>query len=235
MIKKVFIYCFGIGLGVLGVGFSAFAKSIELRGAVLEAQSQKPVKGVKLYLEGTPVYVSTDEKGTFYVKIPEGSAVENIRLEKLGYQNYTLSVEELQQNQTNTLVFSKNEFFLQDDGWVITLVGMAVIFFAIFCLFFTFKFLLPLLMSLARGFLQLGVRLREGTSSLNPNTRTPDTKPQKLTGEMMAAIGLALHQYWLEEELHDDEQTVMTIEKTTRHYSPWSSKIYSTYQLNRKI
>ena len=43
--------------------------------------------------------------------------------------------------------------------------------------------------------------------------------------EVNAAIAMALHLY--QSELHDYENTVLTIQKVSRNYSPWSSKIYT--------
>jgi Na+-transporting methylmalonyl-CoA/oxaloacetate decarboxylase gamma subunit len=45
-----------------------------------------------------------------------------------------------------------------------------------------------------------------------------------LSGEALAAISAAIHLY--NEELHDEENTVLTIVKVEKRYSPWSSKIY---------
>jgi len=52
------------------------------------------------------------------------------------------------------------------------------------------------------------------------------------SGCMYAAIGLALHQY--SSDLHDFEEAVLTINKVSRTYSPWSSKIYSIRQTPEK-
>jgi len=46
-----------------------------------------------------------------------------------------------------------------------------------------------------------------------------------IPGEVNAAIAAALHMYF--NEMHDEESTVLTIDKVSRRYSPWSSKIYS--------
>lgn len=46
--------------------------------------------------------------------------------------------------------------------------------------------------------------------------------------EIYAAIGYAIHLYL--DEIHDREKMQITIQKTIRPYSPWSSKIYG---LNR--
>jgi hypothetical protein len=50
--------------------------------------------------------------------------------------------------------------------------------------------------------------------------------------EIVAAIGLALQQYF--EEIHDYEKTIMTIKKVVKPYSPWSSKIYGLRQMPRR-
>ncbi|MDX9768930.1 MAG: OadG family protein [Tenuifilaceae bacterium] len=46
----------------------------------------------------------------------------------------------------------------------------------------------------------------------------------KSSGEEMAAIAMALHLF--QSELHDQESLTLTINKISRTYSPWSSKIY---------
>lgn len=51
-------------------------------------------------------------------------------------------------------------------------------------------------------------------------------------GEIFAAIGLALHE--MKDEVHDMEDTVLTITRVKRTYSPWSSKIYTLRETPRK-
>jgi glutaconyl-CoA/methylmalonyl-CoA decarboxylase subunit delta len=51
-----------------------------------------------------------------------------------------------------------------------------------------------------------------------------DTKVSDMSGEVNAAIAAAIHLY--RSEMHDYENTVLTISKVSRVYSPWSSKIY---------
>jgi len=50
------------------------------------------------------------------------------------------------------------------------------------------------------------------------------TEKVKSSGDEIAAIALALHLY--KNELHDSESLTLTINKISRTYSPWSSKIY---------
>jgi len=59
-----------------------------------------------------------------------------------------------------------------------------------------------------------------------------ETAPEReVPAEIVAAIGLALRRY--ESDLYDMESTVLTINRVTRAYSPWSSKIYGI--LNQPI
>jgi len=48
--------------------------------------------------------------------------------------------------------------------------------------------------------------------------------PQEIPGEDIAAISMALHSYF--SEAHDNESSIVTIQKVNKPYSPWSSKIY---------
>jgi hypothetical protein len=52
-----------------------------------------------------------------------------------------------------------------------------------------------------------------------------------ISGEETAAIAMALHLYF---EIHDEESGILTINKVSKPYSPWSSKIYAVRnQFNR--
>jgi len=52
---------------------------------------------------------------------------------------------------------------------------------------------------------------------------------EEITGEINAVLALTLYLY--STELHDAENTVLTINKVSRTYSPWSSKIYGLRKL----
>lgn len=65
-------------------------------------------------------------------------------------------------------------------------------------------------------------RSKEETAPEEIETET--AKEEELSGEINAAIAAAIHLY--RSELHDYEDTVLTIKKVSRTYSPWSSKIY---------
>jgi Na+-transporting methylmalonyl-CoA/oxaloacetate decarboxylase gamma subunit len=47
----------------------------------------------------------------------------------------------------------------------------------------------------------------------------------QITAEVDAAISAAIYMFF--NEIHDNEDTIMTIKKISKAYSPWSSKLYS--------
>ena len=69
-------------------------------------------------------------------------------------------------------------------------------------------------------------------------TPLPEIKESIITepgvsDEVIAAIGLALSMHL--QDVHDYEQTVLTMMKVMRPYSPWSSKIYGLRQIPNRI
>jgi Na+-transporting methylmalonyl-CoA/oxaloacetate decarboxylase gamma subunit len=48
---------------------------------------------------------------------------------------------------------------------------------------------------------------------------------EEISGEEYAAIATAIYMY--DNELHDEENTVLTIEKTTRSWTPWNAKYFN--------
>lgn len=66
------------------------------------------------------------------------------------------------------------------------------------------------------------VKAMEGTGK----SAKADTSGQ-VSAETYAAISMAIHMFMVENEAHDFEDTVLTINKVSKSYSPWSSKIYT--------
>lgn len=52
-----------------------------------------------------------------------------------------------------------------------------------------------------------------------------DNRSEALSDEVYAAIAAAIHLY--NQELHDEEPTVITIQKTERSWTPWNAKYLS--------
>jgi len=51
------------------------------------------------------------------------------------------------------------------------------------------------------------------------------------SGEIYAAIAMAIYEAT---ELHDEENTILTIKRSVSSYSPWSSKIYTLRETPQK-
>ena len=66
---------------------------------------------------------------------------------------------------------------------------------------------------------------------VEPKTVAKADAPASDSGEEIAAIVMALHEHL---NAHDQENTILTINKVKKAYSPWSSKIYGLRELPRK-
>lgn len=100
--------------------------------------------------------------------------------------------------------------------WVITVIGYCVVFFALVLLIFMFKIVARIINS------QTQKRLKKAGVEIDLSEK----KEKYISGEVNAAIGMALILYFNEQ--HDEESNIITIKRVARTYSPWSSKIYGT-------
>lgn len=109
------------------------------------------------------------------------------------------------------------------EHWTIVAVGYFVVFLALSTLSIIF-YNVPRVLNL---------RLR--TSKKAQVAAIPEVKANDdITGEETAAIAAAIHFFF--NELHDEENRVLTITKISKRYSPWNSKIYNvTNGLNRRF
>lgn len=109
------------------------------------------------------------------------------------------------------------------DSLTIALIGYVIVFLALSGLFYAFK-----LMPKALDFVNNLRVMKKTKDEIAP------TPSHMVSVDVGAAISAALFLYF--NEMHDDEKTVLTIEKISKRYSPWSSKIYSvTRGLNQRF
>ncbi len=120
-------------------------------------------------------------------------------------------------NNDHSRKASAGERFVKVDptGLGMTITAMSVVFSALALIYLIFR-------STGKYFSRSKVPANQVKTSV---TQTAPVKPGELSGEMSAAIAMALHMY--QSEIHDEENTVLTIKKVSRTYSPWSSKIYT--------
>jgi hypothetical protein len=116
-------------------------------------------------------------------------------------------------NYTGTVVTAGEEFVKMDPyGLGMAVIAMSVVFMALILLYLVFK-------NTRRLYTIDLKKLFTKEKMLKDINETQD-----ISGEVNAAISMALYLY--RNELHDHEETVLTIKKVARTYSPWSSKIY---------
>lgn len=141
--------------------------------------------------------------------------------------NMTLLLTNIVQN-ANTANTDESCIFAESDpyGVIMAIIGMGIVFMALLLLFVVFTNT-PVLFT--PGFkekvkLIFKFRKQEPAVLQTEEEEKEKAKEEELSGEVNAAIATAIHLY--RSELHDYEDTVLTIKKVSRTYSPWSSKIY---------
>jgi Na+-transporting methylmalonyl-CoA/oxaloacetate decarboxylase gamma subunit len=116
-------------------------------------------------------------------------------------------------NDTTPKISEADKFVKYDPSGIgMTMIAMTVVFFALALLYLFFK---------AIGFLM--TKDERKAKKLKEASVTGNVQ-EALSGEVNAAIALALFFYG--NQLHDQEDPVITMSKVSRTYSPWSSKIY---------
>ncbi len=107
------------------------------------------------------------------------------------------------------------------NGIGMAIMAMAVVFSGLILLYISFRII---------G--SIGVKLgRRNAMRAHGITDKKEAKEKSIgteSGEVFAAIAMALHEY--QDNVHDVEDTILTINKVKRNYSPWSSKIYTLRQ-----
>lgn len=117
--------------------------------------------------------------------------------------------------------------FLKFDPYGITMavISMSVVFLALILLYIMFKYI---------GKANIHKSKKAKQKDLERQGMVVTSKDgEEISGETLAAIAMALHLF--ETERDDIDSTILTIEKTARTYSPWSSKIYGMRQIPLKM
>lgn len=121
----------------------------------------------------------------------------------------------------------KMDKFEQHDpvGIGMAISAMAVVFSGLLLLYLCFKYI---------GKTAISLRKRNAMIAKNVTDKV-EAKEMKLgeaPGEVIAAISMALHE--AQGADHDVEETILTISRVKRSYSPWSSKIYTLRETPNK-
>jgi glutaconyl-CoA/methylmalonyl-CoA decarboxylase subunit delta len=121
--------------------------------------------------------------------------------------------------------------FAQNDpyGLMMALLGMGIVFSALMLIYIIFTNTPKLYTTSFKSQLKAVFSRKRQIIPVENNLEQEPRQRENLTGEVNAAIAVAIHLY--RSELHDHENTVLTIKKVARTYSPWSSKIYGLRNL----
>ncbi|MCL2072590.1 MAG: OadG family protein [Marinilabiliaceae bacterium] len=115
-------------------------------------------------------------------------------------------------------------------GIGMAMIAMSVVFLALLMLYLVFR--------------QVGVQMlaiqkrRSQKPTEKPSEKKVEPKRESVSSNaamsdgVYAAIAAAIHLY--SEEIHDVENTVLTINKVSRTYSPWNSKIFGLNTFNKR-
>ena len=127
-------------------------------------------------------------------------------------------------------LFQFDPSLITGDEVSIMLIGYLIVFIVLACLYFVFLNV-PKVLNFA---LELGKsRKANNDNKLDaPAKATATVKKGELTGAESAAITAAIHLF-INDNFHDEEDAILTIQKVSRRYSPWSSKIYSVTNYRR--
>lgn len=96
---------------------------------------------------------------------------------------------------------------------VLIVFGLIVVFFVVF----------------GRGPKKVKTENKPEESPVEPVNKVVSTDNKAVSDEVYAAISMAVYQ--LQNQAHDQENTVLTIDKAAHMYSPWSSKIHGLRQI----
>jgi len=105
-------------------------------------------------------------------------------------------------------------------AWTIVVVGVGIVFLSLLVVYIFFRYILTFI---------LNFKLKSFARKKGIDPAEALTAKTIQSGEVNAAIAMALYQYF--NELHDVESGVITIKRVSRHYSPWSSKLYNMNNL----
>jgi Na+-transporting methylmalonyl-CoA/oxaloacetate decarboxylase gamma subunit len=104
------------------------------------------------------------------------------------------------------------------DGIGMSISAMSVVFCGLILLFIAFKIV-------GRVSVSLSKRNAMKAKGITDKQEAKEKKLGEAPGEIFAAIAMAM--YEMQSDVHDVEETVLTITRVKRSYSPWSSKIYT--------
>lgn len=149
-----------------------------------------------------------------------GYAKDGIKLDENG-EHLGTHLERVTPSSNNAILEENPKVvnLQENDAWggMLTITSMLVVFFALIALYFFFR----VSGNVAKRMSEKKVAKSGTLSAARSHTH--------LSGEVLAAISAAI--YEMQEDQHDIESTILTIQHVKRNYSPWSSKLQTLRRL----
>ena len=111
-------------------------------------------------------------------------------------------------------------------GLGLTVASVSVVFLVLIFLAIIFTQYGKMLMNIQKK------RAVKAAAATTPAATTQAASSVDVSGEVYAAIATAVHLY--HDELHDEENTIITIQKVERSWTPWNAKYYNMNQYFNK-
>ena len=143
------------------------------------------------------------------VEITESTSQKTVEVDTATYKDY------VNKGYSDSKIF-KNQLITESDnsGMGVTLMSMCIVLLALILLSLLFLF-----------FGKLFAKNQSRKKSEAQGRQEVSEEDDHDSGEVIAAIAMALDEHF--NSKHDLEDTVLTIRRMKRAYSPWNSKIYN--------
>lgn len=155
------------------------------------------------------IVVQSPDGATVTITEEENGKTKEVELDSATYNDY-------KSKGYSTHKIFKNRVIADADnsGMGVTLMSMCIVLFALIVLSLLFMF-----------FGKIFAKKQSKIKSEATGAAEVDDDDNHDSGEVIAAISAALHEHF--NSKHDLEDTVLTIRRMKRAYSPWNSKIYN--------
>jgi Na+-transporting methylmalonyl-CoA/oxaloacetate decarboxylase gamma subunit len=246
--RNGWIELFNSGYSQVNIG-GAYLKARNVDGTITTYRIPKNDRRTVMAPQGYLIFFAegTASKGTFhtnfrmedsnmvlfYDQSGKGAAIDSISYNPatmeanksfgwLDEQQAPVVLQETTPMATNDTVEKtpRSEIFRRADpyGIVMAITAMSVVFVALIMLYLIFRTIGKHFSRIASG------KKEKEVATATPMAAAAKVETESISGDELAAIAVALYKY--SEDLHDMEHAVLTINRVTKAYSPWSSKIY---------
>ncbi len=205
---------------------------IKPRQHILFWADDQPFRGTfhinfKLNENGGKIYFTSNDGRTVVDSIAYPPLDSNISYGRIDDGVGAWQILERSTPSTNNKLLDSSKALIfgevDPSGAIMAITAMSVVFLALILLYLIFK-------QIGKASVRASARKAAVATGNKPVVASKDGE----SGEIYAAIAVALELYRLQEEAHDIENTILTIHRVARTYSPWSSKIYGLRDVPKK-